>query len=198
MALRGKKKLFADEYLIDRNATQAAIRAGYSEKTARSQGQRLLKEPKVKAYIDAFIGDQSERLNMTAERVMEEIARIALFDPRKMFRDDGSLKRITEIDDATAAAIAGMDIDEIKIGDKTTTVTRKIKIASKASALEMAVKYFGLNQTKQSAALDRKLKQLAIKQRELEIELLRKQAQQEDAGDKDGDWLAALVEHLPD
>lgn len=52
MALTKKQKVFADEYLLDTNATQAAIRAGYSEKTAYSQGQRMLKKVEVQSYID--------------------------------------------------------------------------------------------------------------------------------------------------
>ena len=51
--MTAKQKRFCDEYLIDLNATQAAIRSGYSEKTAYSQGQRMLKNVEVKAYIDA-------------------------------------------------------------------------------------------------------------------------------------------------
>lgn len=50
--LTRKQQRFADEYLVDANATQAAIRAGYSEKTARSQGQRLLTNVDIKTYID--------------------------------------------------------------------------------------------------------------------------------------------------
>lgn len=52
MALTKRQKLFADEYLVDTNATQAAIRAGYSEKTAYSQGQRLLKNVEIQSYIE--------------------------------------------------------------------------------------------------------------------------------------------------
>ena len=71
--LTGNKKRFAEEFLIDRNAKQAAIRAGYSVKTAYSQGQRLKKDPLVKEYIDRFTDKQSAKLNLTAGAIAVEV-----------------------------------------------------------------------------------------------------------------------------
>lgn len=74
--MNAKHKKFADEYLIDCNATQAAIRAGYNEKTAYSQGQRMLKNVEVKAYID----EQLERLHnektADAQEVLEYLTAV--------------------------------------------------------------------------------------------------------------------------
>lgn len=67
--MNAKQRKFADEYLIDCNATQAAIRAGYNEKTAYSQGQRLLKNVEVKAYID----EQLERLHTEKTADAQEV-----------------------------------------------------------------------------------------------------------------------------
>lgn len=67
MALSAKQRLFVSEYLIDLNATQAAIRAGYSEKTAYSQGQRLLKHVEVQAAIEAAKTERLERTEINAE-----------------------------------------------------------------------------------------------------------------------------------
>ena len=70
------QKRFADEYLVDCNATQAAIRAGYSKKTAYSQGQRLLKNVEVKAYIDERLAKMSSDKIADAEEVMKYLTSV--------------------------------------------------------------------------------------------------------------------------
>ena len=73
MALTAKQQRFCEEYLIDLNATQAAIRAGYSEKTAEQQGSRLLSNAKVAAAIAEAQSDRSERTEITQDYVLESI-----------------------------------------------------------------------------------------------------------------------------
>ena len=75
--LTSKQKNFANEYLIDSNCTQAAIRAGYSVRTAHSQGSRLLKNVEVKSIIDKKMLKLIEKTEMTAERAMLEVKAIA-------------------------------------------------------------------------------------------------------------------------
>lgn len=76
MALNEKQKRFCDEYLIDYNATQAAIRAGYSEKTAYSQGQRLLKKVEIKTYIEEKLAEISSQKTAEAQEVMEYLTSV--------------------------------------------------------------------------------------------------------------------------
>lgn len=71
--LNDKQVRFRDEYLIDLNATQAAIRAGYSERTAYSQGQRLLKNVEIAKAIDKAVGDRIERTEIDADYVIKTI-----------------------------------------------------------------------------------------------------------------------------
>lgn len=78
--LTEKQKIFAKEYLIDLNATKAAIRAGYSQRTAYSQGQRLLKNVEIQTLISKLMEERSERTEITADRVIQEIAKIAFAD----------------------------------------------------------------------------------------------------------------------
>lgn len=78
--LSDKHQNFVREYLIDLNATKAALRAGYSQKTAYSQGQRLLKNAEIKTAIDSAIVKRSEENNITASMVLKELARIAFSD----------------------------------------------------------------------------------------------------------------------
>lgn len=107
-----RQQRFVEEYCLDLNATQAAIRAGYSAKTAGSQGERLLKNAEIQTAIAAFTTKRSLRTEITADRVLLELARLAFSDPRKLFHPNGDLKKIHELDDATAAAVASMDFDD--------------------------------------------------------------------------------------
>lgn len=140
---------------MDGNATQAAIRAGYSPKTAYQSGAENLKKPQIAALLSekqtVVAARQDERLaamELTRERVQREIARIAYFDPRKMFRADGTPLEVTELDDDTAAAIVGLDILEEWEGVGENRVLRgyvkKYKIANKNVALDQASKILGL------------------------------------------------------
>lgn len=75
--LTAKQQMFIDEYLVDLNATQSAIRAGYSEKTAYSQGQRLLKNVKVSARIEELKKTRADRLNLDAYWVLKRLMDIS-------------------------------------------------------------------------------------------------------------------------
>jgi len=146
--LTPKQERFVHEYLIDLNATQAAKRAGYSEKTAYSQGQRLLKDVEIQATIAEARQKLAESAGISAERVLREYARLGFFDPRKLFHDNGQPKEISELDDDTAAALAGLDLVEIYEGTgpdrKFVGYTKKYKIADKKGALDSIAKHLGM------------------------------------------------------
>lgn len=148
MPITPKKQRFVDEYLVDLNATQAAIRAGYSAKTAHSQGPRLLDDVGVKELIADAMAKRSESTKITAERVLQELGRVALFDPRRLLNADGSPKPINELDDDTAAVLAGMDIAEEYegTGDDRRFIgyTKKVKLADKVGALNLAMRHLGM------------------------------------------------------
>ena len=76
VALNEKQQRFADEYLIDLNATQAAIRSGYSAKTAYSQGQRLLKHVEIRAYIDARMAEKQQELIADQDEVLKYLTSV--------------------------------------------------------------------------------------------------------------------------
>lgn len=84
MALTAKQKKFVAEYLIDLNATQAAIRAGYSEKTARSMGQRMLTFVDIQEAIQQAMEKRSVRTKITADMVLERWWAIANADPNEL------------------------------------------------------------------------------------------------------------------
>lgn len=135
-----KRALFCMEYLVDLNGTKAAERAGYSAKSAHVQAHRLLSNAKVKAEIQRLMDERGERLEITADIVLQELARLALYDPRKLFNSDGSPKHITELDKNTAVAIAGFDVHELFDGQGEQKhaygLMKKIRLADKIRALE--------------------------------------------------------------
>jgi phage terminase small subunit len=134
--LTPKQERFCEEYLIDLNATQAAFRAGYSAKTANEQGARLLANVSVASKIDELKKARAEVTGITAERVLKEIAKLAFFDPRKLLNGDGTPKAIHELDDETAAAVAGIDIVTKGNDDLGYADVMKIKLADKGQNLE--------------------------------------------------------------
>jgi phage terminase small subunit len=142
--LTPKQARFVQEYLIDLNATQAAIRAGYSAKTAEWQGPQLLGKTHVAQAIQEGMKRRSERTEITQDRVLKEVARLAFLDIRKAFNTDGSLKPLHELDDDTAAAIAGMDVIEIGGGEDSLSALKKIKLSDKKGALELLMRHMGM------------------------------------------------------
>lgn len=142
-----QQRLFVAEYLRDRNGTQAAIRAGYSPRTAQQQASDLLLKPLIREQIEAFVIKAEEKASLTVERTLREVARLAFFDPRKLLNPDGSPKPINELDDDTAACLAGMEIMEQFEGSGSDRVfvghVKKYKIADKNAALEKAMKHLG-------------------------------------------------------
>jgi len=101
---------FIEEYLVDLNGSAAAIRAGYSESRARITASELLAKPHIQEAIAAAKAERSERTQITQDRVLKELARIAFGDLRAMFTEDGALKGPAELDDDTAAAIASIEV----------------------------------------------------------------------------------------
>ena len=111
--LNPKQKAFVEHYLRNGgNATQAANAAGYSPKTAHVQGHELLKNPKVAAELAKRASKAVQKLEITTERILQERARLAFFDPRKLLDSTGRPKPIHELDDDTAAAIAGLKVQD--------------------------------------------------------------------------------------
>ena len=131
-------------YMANRhNATQAAITAGYSRKTAYSQGQRLLKVVEKSGELAAAARDAATASGVTAERSLQEIARIAYSDIRRAFNPDGSPKSLAEMDDDTAAAVASIEVVTQGQGNSRRVIT-KIRFWDKNAALDKAMRHQGL------------------------------------------------------
>ncbi|WP_422932549.1 terminase small subunit [Sphingobium cupriresistens] len=111
-----QQERFVHEYLATSplNATLAYQRAGYKAtgQAARTAAARLLKQPAIQAAIAALRAKDAAKFEVTRERVIEEYAKLAFFDPRKFYNEDGSLKLPTELADAEAAALVSFKVDE--------------------------------------------------------------------------------------
>jgi phage terminase small subunit len=149
MKLTPKQQRFVDEYLIDLNLTQAAIRAGYSRKTAHVIGQENIKKPAVAEAIAARQQSLQQQTGITRDRVLRELAAIGMSDIRRLYDENGNLRPIHELDADTAASIAGIETDEIygpntDQGREVIGQTRKVKRFDKTRALELLGRHLGL------------------------------------------------------
>lgn len=151
MSLTDKQRRFVDEYLIDLNATQAAIRAGYAQETARQIGSENLSKPDIAQAIAEAQAARAERTQITADRVLQELARIGFSDLRKALTDRGSLLDPQDWDDDIAAAISSIEVvtntgdaGKDEDGRKIIEHTHKIKVWDKNSALEKIGKHLGM------------------------------------------------------
>ena len=140
--MRDQERIFAEEYLIDLNATQAALRAGYRPATAAKAAEWIHPEhptkPKLRQRIDVELAKRSRRTGVTADRVVRELARIAFADPLSVI-DPGTGGLLPEIDREDRAIIAGYRKKE---GDD--WVERETKLADKTRALELLGRHLGM------------------------------------------------------
>lgn len=157
--LSARQLRFIDEYVIDLSATKAAIRAGYSAKTAGAIGCENLTKPKIKVLVDEKLKEQGDKSEQLRDRVMQEMGRLAFVDIRKAFDKEGKPKPIQELDDDTAAAIAGIEVevetsrtrkineDGEDEGDQIQTEiarTHKFKMVDKQGALVSLARHLGM------------------------------------------------------
>lgn len=138
-----KQKRFVNEYLIDLNATQAAIRAGYSTRNADKIGAQLLGKTRVAAAIRSMQDEISKRCKVDQERVVFETAQLAFSDVRKLFDDNGAMLPVKKWPDGIAAAVASIEVHEIGGGDNPMIVVKKIKFWDKGAALDKLFRHFG-------------------------------------------------------
>lgn len=159
-----RRTLFVEAYLSNgQNITQAALAAGFSPKSAASQGSRLLKDAKIQQVIDARRGALMEKAQLTTESLYLSLRQALFFDPRKLYREDGSMKSVPELDDDTAMALSAFEVFE-EFGPAGTTTemepqphggglkrqqrglighTKKVKWLDKNAARDQAAKILG-------------------------------------------------------
>lgn len=142
MALTEKQSKFVEEYLIDLNATQAAIRSGYSVKNADKIGSELLGKTRVANAISIAMAERSKRTGINADRVVRELAKIAFVNPIDVV-DMTSATVLYDAERDDTAAIASVKVKRIPTDDGD-IVEREVKFYSKDKALELLGKHMGM------------------------------------------------------
>lgn len=148
--LTPRQAAFTQEYLVDLNATQAAIRAGYSAKTAYRTGADNLRKPQIAAAIQEAQEARAERTRITQDRVAEEIAKLAfsnMLDYMTVTSDGYAVVDLSALTRGQAAAITELQVDEYVEGrdDDARLVKRiKFKLTDKKGALELLGKHLGM------------------------------------------------------
>jgi phage terminase small subunit len=136
MALTGKQRRFVDEYLIDLNATQAAIRAGYSPKRADQIGYENLRKPEVSNYLSERQKELSERTEITADRVLKELAKIGFADIRSAVKWGPNLG-LVDTDDGVIMTNGALLIDSDTIDDDTAASISEVSQTAQGIKLKM-------------------------------------------------------------
>lgn len=137
-----KQRRFVEEYLIDLNGTQAAIRAGYSARTANEQAARLLANVSIMSEVRVAMAKRSQRVGITQDEVLREYRRLALSDMRRLMTWDAdgvSLKHSSELTDDEAACVA--EVSETKTKDGGSI---KLKVHDKKGALDSVARHLGM------------------------------------------------------
>ena len=137
--MTGKQRRFIEEYLIDLNATQAAIRAGYSPATAKDIGCENLKKTAIRRHIAKAMAERSRRTGVNADRVVMELAKIAFANIGDVIDlKTGEIKAELLLEDSAS-------IQSVKVktfGED--GLEREIKMADKLRALELLGKHLGM------------------------------------------------------
>lgn len=149
-AADARKAVFAEAYIANkRNGKQAAIKVGYSPKTAEATASRLLRDDKVKALIAERSKELAVKHELTTDSVIAELSKIVHADPRLLFAEDGSMLHPKDWPDGMAGAVASLEVveefdNDTDGGKKLIGYTKKLKLWDKNSAIEKAMKHLGL------------------------------------------------------
>lgn len=145
--LTNKQKMFVKEYLCDLNATQSAIRAGYSAKTASWIGPQLLGKTHVAEAIQADMNRRSAKIEISGEKVLQELAKLSFSDVRALFDRDGRLLPVHMLPDSIAASVSSVEVVTSRVpGTDPVEVeyTSKIRFWDKRASLELLGKHLVL------------------------------------------------------
>lgn len=174
MPITVKQQRFVEEYLVDLNATQAALRAGYSPHTAKEQAARLLSKANVAAEIEKAIQARSERTRITADRVVWELASMGLYDPGDIAQAEIKGPRdIASLPDQVRRAIIGWSWD--RYGNFV------LKLSPKTPSLELIGRHLGMFKDKLEVTGSVSLEEITAAARAYEQEQARIRDQQDRA-----------------
>lgn len=153
--LTDKQEMFCREYLIDLNATQAAIRAGYSERTARSIGQRMLTNVDIDKRLSELKGDRNERVSVNADYVLDRLMQIDQLDVADILDENGDLLPVREWSKAWRTSVNAIEVIQMSKGDMDIeTFLKKVKLPDKLKNLELLGKHVDVQAFKDKIETD--------------------------------------------
>ncbi|HDC4619777.1 terminase small subunit [Enterobacter asburiae] len=141
MALNAKQDMFCREYLIDLNATQAAIRAGYSVKTANRIAAKLLSKVDIQNRITELKNNRNDVVGIDAIYVLRRLVEIDQMDVLDILTSTGDLKPVSEWPKVWRTTLSGLDVVEMSAEGNTAALLKKIKWPDKVKNLELLGKH---------------------------------------------------------
>lgn len=163
------RKRLAEEWIVDFNAQLAGERAGMTGEHVRISAWQMLQDDEVQDYISELRAAQAERTFVNADKVQAEIARLAFSDIREYYNENGNLKNVHDLSKDAAAALAGIEIDELFEMEGRVKVftgySKKIKLYDKLAALDKLARRLGMfekDNTQRDAALSKALSVVVV------------------------------------
>ena len=156
MKLNARQKAFCEYYVACGNATESAIKAGYKEKYAGVNADKLLKNTNVAKAVQEGMAARSARTEVTQDWVLRRYAMIAGVDKRQFFYDDGSLKPVSEWTEEMAAAVGSFDAVESG-GEGVPVVLKRLRFLDGKAALDSMARHLGMFKDKVEVSVDESL-----------------------------------------
>lgn len=146
--LRPKHARFVREYIVDLDATKAAIRSGYSDKTAGQIGWQLLQKTTIQSALAVAQAELAAKSGVTPEKIIQGFAQGAFYDIADFYDKDGNLKNVHDIPKEARSALAGLEVEELYAGNGESRVNigqvKKVKLVSRHQNLDSLAKHLGL------------------------------------------------------
>jgi len=177
MALTDKREMFCREYLIDLNATQAAIRAGYSDKTANRIAAQLLSKFDIQNRIAELKAQRNNEVGINSAYVLRRLVEIDQMDVLDILTESGDLKPIRDWPLCWRTTLSGLDIQAISGEEGTAALIKKIKWPDKSKNLELLGKHIDVNAFKEN--IDHKSSDGSMTPKPTTIQLLPVEAKRE-------------------
>lgn len=152
--LTPKQKLFCNHYLISLNATESAIKAGYSKKTADVIGVQNLGKLSIKKYLEEKMSKRAEKLEITADKVIEEIAKLAFANTTDILEITDTSIKIKDLSKLDTTCIASAEEVFDKDGNR---VGVKVKLYDKTKNLELLGRHLGIFKDKVEHSFDERV-----------------------------------------
>ncbi len=167
--LDARQQRFIDEYMVDFNNTNAAIRAGYSPRSANETGARLIASDSIRAHVDRRLAEASKRTGVNELRIVRELARISFAIPSNALDGDNNILDSASEDDK--AAIQSIKVKKT-VGKNGTTTEREVRFYDKNKSLELLMRHAGMLIERKQVDVHQTIETMTSEERERKIQEL--------------------------